>query len=139
MDIDGIKHKLRQFRRLEQRIRFGVEVQRQGILIWDSFFDLHNTSQSKAKYDLKRMAAMNRDEYRNVINEYWTFVYNELFKNKSVSTAGIIKFDLPYNADEQAINKRFRELAKLYHPDTGGDADKFMELMDTYRSLLKDK
>lgn len=134
MDNGVIKHKLRQFRRLEQRIRFGVEIQREGILIWDSFFNLHGTCQSKAKYDIKSLAAMTREEYRNVINEYWTFVYNELFKEKGFDTAGIIKFDLPYDADEQAIKKRFRELAKLYHPDTGGDANKFMELMDTYKT-----
>lgn len=138
MDIGEIKHKLRQCRRLEQRIRFGVEIQRPGILIWDSFFDLRGSCQSKAKYNLKILSEMSRDEYRNVMNEYWSFVYYELFREKG-NAAGIIQFDLPYDADEQAIKKRFRELAKLYHPDTGGDADKFLELMDTYRSLMKNK
>jgi len=74
-----------------------------------------------------------------VMNEYWTCVYNELFKDKAIRAAGILKFDLPYDADEQTIKKRFRELAKLYHPDAGGDAEQFLDLMDTYKSLMRKK
>ncbi|HOJ49148.1 MAG TPA: DnaJ domain-containing protein [Bacillota bacterium] len=139
MDICELKHKLRQLRRLEQRIRFGVEIQRKGILIFESFFDLGNSNCCDAKYDLKRLSEMSREEYRNVMNEYWTCVYNELFKDKAIRAAGILKFDLPYDADEQTIKKRFRELAKLYHPDAGGDAEQFLDLMDTYKSLMRKK
>jgi len=34
------------------------------------------------------------------------------------------------------VKKRFRELAKIYHPDVGGDAVKFIELMTLYRRLI---
>ena len=37
---------------------------------------------------------------------------------------------LPFDADKSLIKKRFRELCKTYHPDDGGDIDKFIELMD---------
>ncbi|HEY8420442.1 MAG TPA: J domain-containing protein [Thermoclostridium sp.] len=47
------------------------------------------------------------------------------------------QFGLPYDADMDAIKKRFRELAKKYHPDTGGDSTKFIELMEAYKKLGK--
>ena len=37
---------------------------------------------------------------------------------------------LPFDADKSLIKKRFRKLCKTYHPDDGGDIDKFIELMD---------
>ncbi|HLB45697.1 MAG TPA: J domain-containing protein [Anaerolineales bacterium] len=38
-------------------------------------------------------------------------------------------------ADIAEIKKRFRDLAKRYHPDLGGDGEKFIELMETYERL----
>ena len=47
--------------------------------------------------------------------------------------------DLPENATESQIKKRFRELAMKYHPDkTGGDeklAEKFKEVNEAYETL----
>lgn len=43
---------------------------------------------------------------------------------------------LPFDADVTAIKKKFRELAKKYHPDTGGDSTKFIELMENYKKLV---
>lgn len=45
---------------------------------------------------------------------------------------------VPENADEETIKKAFRELAKKYHPDRGGDAEKFKKIVEAYR-VLSDK
>jgi DnaJ-class molecular chaperone len=35
------------------------------------------------------------------------------------------------------IKKRFRELAKQYHPDLGGESERFIDLMDVYEELTR--
>ena len=45
---------------------------------------------------------------------------------------------VPENASEEEIKKKFRELAKKYHPDFGGDAEKFKKILEAYR-VLSDK
>lgn len=45
---------------------------------------------------------------------------------------------VPENADDETIKKAFRELAKKYHPDRGGDAEKFKKIVEAYR-VLSDK
>jgi molecular chaperone DnaJ len=42
------------------------------------------------------------------------------------------------SATEDEIKKKFRELAKKYHPDVGGDAEKFKKILEAYR-VLSDK
>jgi len=45
---------------------------------------------------------------------------------------------VPENASEEEIKKKFRELAKKYHPDIGGDPEKFKKILEAYR-VLSDK
>lgn len=142
MDYDEIKHKLRKLKRLEIDQRFNGKEQPRFFLIWDSFFDLHDVNISKAKYSLKMLALMNQDEYKNVVNEYLSFLYNEIYKDtciqdKNYDHKTLIRMNLPYDADEKEIKRRFHELAKIYHPDTGGDGDEFMKLMAEYKKLIK--
>ncbi|GIW67606.1 MAG: hypothetical protein KatS3mg096_474 [Candidatus Parcubacteria bacterium] len=42
---------------------------------------------------------------------------------------------IPEYSSEEEIKKKFRELVKKYHPDRGGDPEKFKEILEAYQSL----
>lgn len=147
---EEIKRKIRKLKKLEIKIRFGnYGFSEQGIsdqirhvkLVWDEFFDLSDSRKGKAKYSLGGLSSMGRDEFREIISEFFFSVYYRYYKengfvNMDLYNPNLLaQFGLPYDADRNAIKKRFRELAKKYHPDTGGDSTKFIELMENYRKL----
>ena len=86
---------------------------------------------------------MNRDEYKNVVDAYFARVYYEIYSHTGITdeiifdTELLSLLDLTPVANEVDVKKRFRELAKEYHPDTGGDATKFINLMQIYRKLIE--
>lgn len=63
---------------------------------------------------------------------------NETKKDKSNKIETIfVKYDIPSDADEKVISKRFRALSKQYHPDMpNGDEKKFIELKKDIEFLL---
>ncbi len=143
VNLDALKHKVRKLKQLEINLRFHGIKQPDKYLVWDYFFDLNGTNTGKAKYSLCMLAAMTHEEYKNAVNEYFAFVYYELYKQNGVLNIRgnydpdiLSSLNLPLNASESDIKKRFRELAKLYHPDAGGDAALFIELMDKYKRLI---
>ena len=46
---------------------------------------------------------------------------------------------VPRDADKQTVKKAYRKLAAQYHPDRGGDAEKFKEVAEDYSILSDDK
>ena len=46
---------------------------------------------------------------------------------------------LPPNATPQQIKKRYRALAKRYHPDRGGDQRQMQRIIAAYEYLMKDR
>lgn len=46
---------------------------------------------------------------------------------------------LPANATIPQIKKRYRKLAKQYHPDLGGDPRQMQRLVAAYEFLIKDQ
>lgn len=156
MDYEEVKHKVRKLKKLELKIRFGnigfqdnlrgIPGRKQSLgLVWDEFFDLHDGSAAKAKYTIKDIAAMGKEEFKNVVSEYFFNVYYKFYKENGITDMPLYSQDmlsqmgLPFDADSNDIKKRFRELAKKFHPDTGGDGDKFIELMENYEKLMNGK
>jgi len=144
MRMDEVKRKIRRLRRLEAQIRFGGAQRPAADLMWGRFFDLSQDGQSRAKYKLLDLASMNRERFKQAVDEYMAFVYYEYYRENGLNLApGLFdpallgKLNLKPNATEQDIKRRFRELAMLYHPDTGGDAARFVALMEDYRALIK--
>ncbi len=45
---------------------------------------------------------------------------------------------LPANATQQQIKRRYRTLAKRYHPDRGGDREQMQRIIAAYELLTKD-
>lgn len=148
---DEIKQKIRKLKKLEIRIRFGASgFSQQGFsdsikyvqLVWDEFFDLNDCYKGKAKYALYTLTGLEKNELKEIISEFFFHVYYRYYKENGIVSADLFspgllaQFGLPYDADRNAIKKRFRELAKKYHPDTGGDSEKFIELMENYRKLV---
>ena len=43
------------------------------------------------------------------------------------------------NASKEEIKKAYRELAHKYHPDKGGDAERFKEINEAYQVLSNDE
>jgi len=142
---DEIKRKIRQLKKLELKIRFGdadISPKSHISLVWDTFFDLRDITTGKAKFSINDLCAMSKDEYKNVTDEFFFHVYYRLYKENGLmhtcySPDLLANLGLPYDADESTIKSKFRELALKYHPDTGGDASKFIDLMDSYRKLIK--
>jgi len=140
---DEIKRRVRKLKRMEEVIRFGGNSPSGEELVWNRFFGLHDTPEPKAKYPLKALSLMDREAYKRIVSEYLAFVYYEIYKSQGLAFSGsqydpelLGKLGLPPYAVEQDIRRRFRELAKQYHPDAGGDAGMFIELMDQYRKLI---
>jgi len=141
--MDDVKHRVRKLKQSEKVIRFRDDQKPDADLVWDSFFDLHNTPTGKARYTLAELSIMHRDEYKRVVAEFYALVYykfyleNDIINVNMYSPSLLAQLGLPYNAVERDIKKRFRELAKAYHPDAGGDASKFIELMQVYEQLIQ--
>lgn len=143
---DEIKRKIRKLKKLELKIRFGDESlsgsPRPSVAVWDELFDLHAGNGKKAKYTLEMLASMSKEEYADVLTEFFFRVYDQFYKENGIQGVGLhdpeklAQLGLPYDADMNAIKSRFRELAKEYHPDHGGDSEKFIELMKIYKGLM---
>jgi len=138
-----LKHKIRKFKQFEKTIRAKNNIEDDIPLVWNKFFDLNETGKSVAMYNISKLAVMSAGEYKDVIDEFFARVYYEIYIHNEIIDAPVYdsslldRIGLPPVADEAAVKKRFRDLAKEYHPDTGGDPDKFIELMQTYKELIR--
>jgi len=143
---DEIKRRVRKLKQAEIRIRFGspgVPRRPGSPLVWDAFFDLDGKPGREARYHLDQLASMDRSAYAEMVGTFFWQVYFQLCRETGrvlpglFDPAALARLGLPPTADRSAVNKRFRELAKTLHPDTGGDAERFIELMEQYQALVE--
>lgn len=140
--VDQLKRKLRQLKKLEASIRFKDRAAPENRkLLWDVFFSTRVDNDVSVKYPLGRLLKMGRQELKEVFEEYFYRIYFQNYKENGLAMADVHDpqllslLGLPPYAGTQDIKKRFRELAKRYHPDHGGDSAKFIELVEIYEQL----
>ena len=126
----------------QKSIPGGDRIPKNIALVWDEFFDLHEIPAKDVKYPLKKLASMNKNELKDMMAEYFYQIYYRSYQEHGLIPATLHDPDilsqmgLPSYADLNEIKKKFRELAKLHHPDTGGDSSKFIELIENYKKLI---
>ncbi|WP_066503244.1 J domain-containing protein [Abyssisolibacter fermentans] len=144
ININQLKKKLRKLKKLEIKIRFeNIPIKNKKInLVWDMFFCTKNADSTDVKYCMDKLMKMSKQEYKNVIDEYFFNVYYQNYLDNGLTMTSMYDphllqlLNLPFDAELADIKKRFRELAKLYHPDRGGDEDKMIELLEIYNGLI---
>lgn len=146
MDIDQLKHKLRELKKVESSIRFGSEsASCTNKYVWDEYFSTKSFNELTVKYPLWKLTKLDKQELKDVFEEYFYSIYYQKYKESGLDFDGIYAPDilsvlgLRPGASVDDVKRRFRELAKKYHPDHGGESDKMIDLLDAYHSLLKKK
>src|SRR5574340_474740 len=141
MGLTQLKHKLRDLKKLEQRIRFGDKSVQGKELVWSRFFSTDKPKAAPVKYPLDALLSMDRQKWKEVLEEYYYNVYYQAYRDGGIALSSIYDptllaaIGLAPTASVDDVKSRFRELAKKYHPDLGGDHDKMIELLETYRQL----
>jgi len=140
--VPDIKHKLRQLKKLEVKIRFrGQPLPPNRTLVWDEFFSTKNADHPSVRYPMSQLCQMDRPQRKEVFGEYFYWVYFQYFKENGLNPTnaydpGLLSLlGLPPYAGLPEIKSKFRTLAKKYHPDHGGDAARFIEVMEIYERL----
>ena len=140
--VDQLKRKLRQLKRVELAIRFQHRPPPPNpALVWNTFFSTHEKHQAVPKYSLPQLSQMDHAALKAVFEEYFYHVYFQTYKENGLAAVDLhdpqllALLALPPYAGMAEIKKRFRDLAKRYHPDAGGDHEKFIELLGIYEKL----
>lgn len=144
MYLDELKRKLRNLKKLEASIRFkNIVLTGKEQFVWDKFFSTKIEGKQYAKYNISQLAEMKHEELKEIFNEYFYYVYFQYYKENGITLNDLYDpnllaiLDLPEGASIDDIKKRFRELALKYHPDKGGDSEKFIKIVDTYKRLTE--
>jgi len=141
---DQLKRKLKGLRQAEIAIRFKHrEMDTRTRLVWNEFFALKPGPRAKARYALDELVKLDHEQLKQIFADYFAIVYFQYYKENGLSIESVFdprllaQMGLPPQATSEDIKKRFRELAKKYHPDVGGDSRQFIELMDVYNQLTE--
>lgn len=142
--LDELKRKLRSMKKLETTIRFGNRVLTgREQFVWDKFFSTKKAVDTSVKYSVKQLLSMDREKLKEVFDEFFYHVYFQYYSENGITMKDLYDpnllsmLGLSEGASTEDIKKRFRELALKYHPDKGGDSEKFIEILDAYKKLTE--
>jgi hypothetical protein len=154
---DEIKRTLRELKKFELRIRSNNFNSNQNLsrvykinpdnmdLVWNKFFDPKEDSVKNVKYTLEQLFLMTKEEFKDIINEYFYHIYYWYYKESGLADNNFVDMDLltklglPIDANHEDIIRCFKELVKSYHPDNGGDVGKFIDIMESYNIFKSER
>ena len=138
----NLKRKLRDVKRIEIALRFnGNAAAAEGKLVWDEFFSFKTNLNHEVRYTYRDILKLDRQKLKEVLDEYFYNVYYRIYQENRLTLDSLYdpnllyQLGLPALANQADIKRRFRELVKKYHPDLGGDSEKFIELMQIIDQL----
>lgn len=144
MYLDELKRKLRSLKKLETTIRFSNRaLTGREKFIWDRFFSTKKDGDTSVKYNMKQLLQMDRERIKEVFDEFFYHVYFQYYSENGITPQDLYDpnllamLGLSQGATMEDIKKRFRELALKYHPDKGGDSEKFIGILDAYKKLTE--
>ena len=142
MDFETMKKKLRQLKRFEIDTRFrGVSSTGKEDLVWNRLFSTRSEYDTSVKYPMNYLVLISKSELKEIFSEFFCMVYFQYYKENGITHVNLYAPDLlnvlglPPESTFNDIKKRFRELAKKYHPDCGGDSERFIEMLEAYHKL----
>ena len=143
LDYDQLKRKMRNLKKVEERIRFNnVNSNNRKHFVWDQFFSTRLENDTTVKYSLYMLIHMDKQHFKEVIEEYFYSVYFQKYKENGITIKDIYDpellsaLNLLPGSSIGDIKTRFRELAKKFHPDHGGDENKMIEILEAYHKLI---
>ncbi|MFM2484121.1 DNA-J related domain-containing protein [Celerinatantimonas yamalensis] len=81
--------------------------------------------------DWQQLAKTNENDVQTLLNSFW-----RQFKQGSTKQHEALNIlDLPKGANQAQIQKQYRILALRYHPDRGGDPQRFSQICRAYQQL----
>lgn len=143
MNVDELKRKLRELKKVEDRIRFGLyttAVKKK--YVWDEYFSTKSINDLTVKYPIWKLLKLDKQALKEVFEEYFYSIYFQKYKDEGLSFDEIQDpsilsyFGLAPGASIDEIKNKFRELAKKYHPDHGGSNEKMAEVLEQYHKLI---
>ena len=142
-DVDKLKHKLRDLKKAEDKIRFEhFSNSTSKEYVWDDYFSTKSVNNLTVKYPIWKLLKSDKQGLKEVFEEYFYLVYFYKYKDVGLDFDEIQEpsvlcyFGLAPGASVDDIKKKFRELAKKYHPDCGGSSEKMIEVLEAYHKLM---
>ena len=143
MEIGKLKRKLRQLKKVEDKIRFEyISDRAYKKYVWDEYFSTKSIDDMTVKYPISKLLNFHKQELKEIFEEYFYSVYFRKYKDMGLDFDEIQDpsvldyFGLSPGASVDDVKKRFRELAQKYHPDHGGSSEKMIEILDAYNRLI---
>lgn len=81
--------------------------------------------------DLSHLECTTREDVTKMIDTFWQQWTHHEKREEALTLLG-----LPRHADPATIKKRYRHLAKMHHPDVGGDGETFAHMALAVEMLL---